>query len=173
MTDTVDEFWLQQVSDYQGKNFKSVTQGDIDLDSAEKGEDTDNEKTAKEDAQTQEALQPLLSALQKALSDHVGEVRPSKRLTDSPVCLIAPTDAPDMHMERVLKIQQNYTAMHKPILEINPKHALIEKLQKSDENTIKDNAQLLLDQALIIQGEPLRNPADFVKRMSALMADML
>ncbi len=168
-TDTVDEFWLQQVGDYQGKTFKSVTHGDIDLgdDDSSNAED-DAKDSAKKDSDDQ-ALEALLSKFKDILQDEVADVRPSKRLTDSPVCLIAAADAPDMHMERVLKVQQNYAGMHKPILEVNPKHALVKKLISAGDEQVADAAMLLMDQALIIQGEPLKNPSEFARRMSEIM----
>ncbi len=169
-TDTIDEFWLQQVSDYQGKSFKSVTQGDIDLN--DQSESDDATSKSENDADT-DKFATLLGQFKDTLGDEVSDVRLSKRLTDSPVCLVAAADAPDMHLERVLKVQQNYTGNHKPVLEINPKHAVFEKLLSAPEGTIADAALLLMDQALIIQGEPLKNPTDFARRMSKLMVDVL
>lgn len=169
-TDTIDEFWLQQVPDYQGKTFKSVTQGDIDLGQDEASDDSPD---AKDDSDNQAKFETVLTQFKEILGDEVSDVRLSKRLTDSPVCLVAAADAPDMHLERVLKIQQNYTGNHKPVLEINPKHVLFEKLIGATEETVSDAALLLMDQALIIQGEPLKNPTDFARRMSKLMVDVL
>lgn len=162
MTDTVDEFWLQQTNDFQGKTFKSVTQGDIDLDKSD-------DKTEDEDKPEDAPLAELLTKLQDILKDEVSGVRASKRLTDSPVCLVAGANAPDMHMERVLKTQQNYAGDSKPILEINADHSLIKKIETLDESILQDAAALLLDQARIIQGEPLKNPTAFASRMSLIM----
>lgn len=175
-TDTIDEFWLQHGPAYEGKRFKSVTQGDIDL-SAHKDEQASDGKD--EDARLNDhehdsaAFENLLIQFKDVLSNQISDVRLSKRLTDSPVCLVAPSDAPDMHMERVLKIQQNYTAQHKPILELNPTHLLIKKLQTAPQDAVSDAAELLLDQARIIQGEPVKNPASFSRKMSRLMAQSL
>lgn len=164
-TDTVDDFWLQQVPDYKGKNFKSVTKGDIDLDKKEKDEKEADTKD------TNSAHQKLIDALKATLSESVEDVRTSKRLTDSPVCLVASDSGVDMHMERVLKIHQQYEANTKPVLEINADHALIKKLSDlaANDKDIKDAAHLLLDQARIIQGEPLTDPAGFAKRMSVFL----
>ncbi len=158
MTDTVDDFWLQQVTDYKDKKFKSVTKGDVHLDKDEKEEEQSEEATA------------LLDQFKEILKDEVSEVRASHRLTDSPVCLVAPEEGTDMHMERVLKLHQNYQGTTKPVLEINTHHALIEKLgQITDKKEIEEAAHLLMDQARIIQGEPLKNPAAFARRMSLFM----
>ena len=163
-TDTIDDFWLQQVADYKGKTFVSVTKGDIDLDPKTAKESEEDKAETPEDSS-------LTAALYDILKDDVSDVRISKRLTDSPVCLVASDTGVDMHMERVLKIHQNYAGETKPVLEINDQHALIKKL--SDMNTVddcfKDAASLLLDQAKIIQGQPLKNPTDFARRMSAFL----
>ncbi len=173
-TDTIDEFWLQQVSDYQGKTFKSVTQGDVDLGDSDDSTNKDSENDSKADSDTNaDDIASLAAQMTDILADVVSEVRISKRLTNSPACLIAPTDAPDMHMERVLKIQQNYAGTHKPIMEINAQHDLINKLLSSTDDKVEDTAHLLFDQAKIIQGEPLKDPAEFARRMSKLMADVL
>lgn len=166
LTDTIDDFWLQQVHDYKGKNFKSVTRGDIEF--------------AKEEdkSETKPELSSLTDRLRDVLKDEVGDVRISKRLTESPVCLVAPAAGIDMHMERVLKIHQQYQGQAKPVLEINDKHTLIQKLQGLVANDAKrdvfeDAAQLLLDQARIIQGEPVKDPSSFARRMSRFMTQGL
>ncbi len=161
-TDTIDDFWLQNVTDYKDKTFKSVTKGDIDL-----GDKKDEKETAAENKEHKD----LLESLQKLLEDDVSEVRISNRLTDSPVCLVAPADGVDMHMERVLKIHQKYTGDSKPVLEINTGHALIQKLEtlKPKSDAFKDAAALLFDQAKIIQGEPVKDPGAFARRMASFM----
>lgn len=181
MTDTVDEFWLQQVPEFKGKKFKSVTKGNIDLDGFNKKEnnndsDSDNDKENKNDDANNmaEEFEALTTFLQTQLSDHIGFARVSKRLTESPVCLVADEGGVDMHMEKVLKIQQKYEPNRKPILEINPKNALIKHMatlasNNQEEEILKDSAKLLMDQALIIQGETLPDPAGFTKRMAKFM----
>lgn len=176
MTDTVDEFWLQQVGEYQGKKFKSVTKGDLDISQfdAEKAEEGDDKK---EDDKPK-SIRTLLAYLTTELAGQVSFVRASKRLTESPVCLVADEGGVDMHMEKVLKIQQKYEPGVKKVLEVNPNHPLIQHLsemaENDEENTennpmLKDSAQLLMDQALIIQGETINDPAAFAKRMASIM----
>ena len=166
-TDTIDDFWLQQVTEYKGKTFKSVTKGDIDFKKSA-ANDTD------ENAEDKPDHAPFLAQLKMILKDDVEDVRVSNRLTDSPVCLIAPDGGVDMHMERVLKINQKYEGTTKPVLEINTNHALIQKLEGlSDKNAIEDAARLLFDQARIIQGEPPKDQAEFVRRMSQFMQNGL
>lgn len=160
LTDTIDDFWLQQVGDYKGHSFKSVTKGDIDF---------DNQDETPEDEKPD-----ILNRLKDILKDEVEDVKASRRLTDSPVCLVAPEQGVDMNMERVLKIHQQYNPTNKPVLEVNLKHPLLEKLQKlSSERDVEDAAHLLLDQARIIQGEPVKDTAGFARRMSDFMGRAL
>jgi len=169
LADTVDEFWLQQITEHDGKKFQSVTKGDVDL---SKFEGDKNEDETEEDSP--ENLSDLATFLKEELSDHISNVRASKRLTESPVCLVAADNATDMNMEKVLKIHQNYNPETKRVLEINPNHALIKKLntmiaENKDNALLKDSAQMLMDQALIIQGESLPDPTGFAKRMAQFM----
>ncbi len=173
-TDTIDDFWLQSVLDYKGKNFKSITKGDIAFD---KFENESNSETKTEDDKNEDtsSISELITKLQDTLKDHVHNVRISKRLTESPVCLVAPDGGVDMYMERVLRLHQKYeTENNNPVLEINPKHALIKKLSESKNNeTIENMAFLLLDQAKIIQGENIDDPTSFARRMSEYMTKAL
>jgi molecular chaperone HtpG len=166
-TDTIDDFWLQNVTEYKGKTFKSVTKGDIDLGKKPKEEGKEDEQKEEEQNDHTE----LLTRMKEILEEDVDSVRISNRLTDSPVCLVVPEGGVDMHMERVLKIHQNYAGQTKPVLEINGDHALIKKLETLEpaSESFSDATKLLFDQAKIIQGEPLKDPAAFSRRMAAFM----
>jgi len=174
MTDTVDDFWLQQILDYEGTAFQSITKGDIDLAKFESNEKEDHTETKQDKGNSSKTddISPLLEKLTEILDDKIDAVRISQRLTDSPVCLVAPESGIDMHMERVLKIHQKYQGESKPVLEINPKHPLILKLGDliTNGDDIDDAAWLLFDQARIIQGEPLDDPSAFARRLSDFMA---
>ena len=116
----------------------------------------------------------LLDFLKTRFAEDVSDVRLSGRLTDSPVCLIASEKDIDLHMGRVLKIHQKYEAKVKPVLEINPHHLLIERLNSLaatslQSSSLADAADLLLDQARIIQGEPVTDLAGFARRMAEFM----
>lgn len=168
-TDTIDDFWLQNAADYDGKTFQSVTKGAAELDKFDDKDKDSKDKTSENDTSDHS---DLLTAMKEILGEDVDDVRLSNRLTDSPVCLVAPDGGVDMHMERMLKIHQKYDGSgSKPVLEINAKHALIKKLDslayKSDD--FKDISLLLLDQAKIIQGEPVSNLSDFTRRMSTFL----
>ncbi|MDB5492200.1 MAG: histidine kinase, gyrase and HSP90-like ATPase family protein, partial [Micavibrio sp.] len=166
MTDTIDDFWLQQVPEYGEIAFKSVTKGSIDLSSF-----APNEIPPAHDKKTDDSLNALLGTLKDLLKDEVSDVRLSSRLTDSPVCLVAAENAVDMHMERVLKIHQKYEAKSGRVLEINGDHALIRRLagEEKGSSDFNDVAYLLLDQARIIQGEPVPDPTSFARRMASFM----
>ena len=166
-TDTIDDFWLQQATEYKGRPFKSVTHGDIDLDAYKDSQKADEEKDTDKNEQTADA-KTLITHLKEILENEVSDIRISKRLTDSPVCLVAPEHGVDMNMERVLKIHQKYAGETKPILEINAGHSLIKKIAKLQESDalLKDAAFLLMDQARIIQGQPIKDVYSFTQRMS-------
>lgn len=166
LTDTIDDFWLQQVEDYKGKDFQSVTKGSIDLSKFPGPADDD-----KKDEKVAPSVETLLASLKELLKNDVSDVRISSRLTDSPVCLVAGDDGVDMHMERVLKMHQNYEATAKRVLEINGSHPLITRLadEAKESANFADAAFLLLDQARIIQGEPVPDPTSFARRMASFM----
>ena len=161
LTDPVDSFWVRTVMGFEGKPFVSVTQGAGDIDNIKPAD------APKEDVKTDEATDALISKLKAALGDKVKDVRVSKRLTESAVCLV--NDATmDRNLERLLSRQKDSgVSVSAPVLEINAGHGLIKALAKSDD--VADAAQLLLDQAYILEGEQLADPAGFARRMGAVM----
>jgi len=165
MTDAIDEFWLPIQGDFKGKKFKSVTRGSTELSKVASGK-----KEQEKPANNVELTEKLLVRLKEILAGEVKDVCLSERLVDSPVCLVAPENDVDIHLQRLLKKSQGYEAVHQHILEINDKHPVIMKLKNMVANDaaaeiITDTAFLLLDQARIIEGEPLKNPAEFVRRL--------
>ena len=175
MTDTIDEFWIGAVQDYEGKQFQSVTKGDIDLSKFENEKEADNQATDNnEEPEKQTDIDKLVAKISTILKDEIGQVRVSKRLTDSPVCLIAGDMEPDMRTEQILRIQQKYDAKSKRVLEINPDHSLIKYMNSiADEQNLsgelEEAAFLLLDQARIIQGDPVPDPTRFSRAMTKFM----
>ncbi|MEC8664684.1 MAG: molecular chaperone HtpG [Pseudomonadota bacterium] len=172
-TDTIDDFWLQTVLDYDGKPFQSVTKGNIDLSKFD-GEESNDNKEDKKDEKLEPSLEALKAIVAETLQGEIGDVRFSGRMTDSPVCLVAGDTEVDLRMERVLRVNQKYEADSKRVLEINPKHPLVLRLADMAENAaegedLTDAAWLLLDQARIIQGEPITDPSGFARRMSSFM----
>lgn len=170
MTDTIDDFWLQQAGDYKGKRFKSITKGDVNFeDPKNQDESGDKSKSEKENTEPDSKLDALIALMKEVLDENISDVKISRRLTESPVCLIAPDHGVDMHMERVLKIHQKYEGNTKPVLEINPGHAVVKALKEHEGE--KDNAiKVLYDLGRITQGETVSDPARFTKEIARLMA---
>ncbi len=170
-TDPVDEVWLQQSPEYKGKKFQSVGQGEIDLD---KSTDTEKDSEAGDDTDAPSEHAELLMALRAALQEHVKEVRMSKRLTSSAACLV--TDQGDItpELERLMKASGQKVGKIKRILELNPKHAVVEKLgakflASSSDPTIGEDAKLLYGQAVLAEGGELEDPAAFARLVAELM----
>ncbi|MBV6633728.1 MAG: molecular chaperone HtpG [Alphaproteobacteria bacterium] len=176
MTDPIDEFWIPTVIQYQDKAFKSVTRAGADLDqiNAEKKEG-EAEKPA-EETKTDGAVDLLAATLKVALGEAVKDVRASKRLTDSPVCLVSDDGDLDLNIARMLKANNQLNQNPLRVLEVNPDHALIKKLVEQAQaagddaaNALNDAAHLLLDQARILEGETIPDPAAFASRFSRVM----
>ena len=179
LTDPVDEFWIPSVGKFQEKSFKSATRGGTDLSDIEKSSSKDDDKPTKNEKKskpTNAKLEPLIAAFKLALGDKVKDVRASDRLTDSPVCLVADEGDMDMNIERLLKQHKQLSETTPRVLEINPDHVLITKLSEKTKKTegidpiVEEAAFLLLDQAHIVEGEPISDPLAFSKRMAAVMA---
>ena len=176
MADPIDEFWIQAVGAFDGKPFRSVTRGDIDL-STLGGKDTAETEPATEEKPGETAdgaLDGLIASFRLALADSVKDVRRSNRLTDSSVCLVADDSDLDMHLERMLKQHRQIETSSKRILEINPDHALIRALAAKaaggdSAELVEDAAELLLDQARLSEGEPVRDAAAFGRRLAKVM----
>lgn len=175
LTDAVDEFWIPAVASYKDQPFRSVTASGADLAKVAPVEETGEAGETAAAADTP-AVDALIAALKGALGEAVKDVRASDRLTDSPVCLIAEEGDMDMRLERLLRQHRQLGPgmAIKRILEINPAHALIRRLAEvaaagNGEAALADAAHLLLDQARIIEGEPVADPAAFARRLAAVM----
>jgi molecular chaperone HtpG len=172
LTDPVDEFWVPAIASFEDKPFKSITRGAADLDKFEPETKDGKAKTPKKASAKQ--TDTLIAFLKLALKDAVKDVRTTERLTDSPVCLVADESDMDMHLERLLKAHRQLDHESKRILEINPGHGVIKALAKTAEAKggqaiLEDAAHVLLDQARIMEGEPVPDPAAFGRRLSGLM----
>ena len=171
MTDPVDEFWLSSVGKFSEKDFQSITKGGADLDKI-KTSKKDKKENSKKDNKN---IDKLIASIKIALGDEVKEVKASERLTDSAVCLVAGEGDMDMHLEKLLKQHQQIDKTSQKILEINPNHPLINDLLKILDNEkekklyIDDASWLLLDQAKIMEGQPVSDPNKFAKRMNTLI----
>lgn len=169
LTDPIDEWVTQSLTDYDEKKLTAINRGDIELD-----EEAEKEEKKEEREKLQGELKDLLTFIQGKLDDKVKEVRLSNRLTDSACCLVADEHGMNAHMERMFKAMNQEFAPEKRILEVNPKHPVIEKiktLHEQDENssTLEEYIEILHDQALLNEGSPIKNPLRFTKLVSKLM----
>jgi molecular chaperone HtpG len=169
LTDPIDEFWVPAIGSYKEKSFKSATRGGVDLDKIEAPEEQPQEKPA-----PPAKLASLIAIFKLALGDAVKDVRGSERLTDSAVCLVADEGDMDMHFERLLKQHRQLDTTAKRILELNPRHKLIERLaatvgESGASDQLAEFAWLLLDQARIVEGEQVPDPPAFARRLAQLL----
>ena len=164
--DRIDEWLITALTEFDGKQLQSVAKGALDLSK----DDADSEQDKAEQEKTASDYKELLERAKKALGDQVDEVRLSKRLTDSPACLVVDEHAMSGHLERMLREAGQQLPDSKPHLELNPDHALVRQLKtETDENRLRDWSQLLFDQARLAEGAQLDDPAGFVKRLNDLL----
>ena len=164
--DRVDEWMVSHFTEFDGKQLVSVAKGDLDLG---KLQDKDEEAAAKK---IEDEYKDLVKRVQDALGEDVKEVRVSHRLTDSPSCLVLDTHEMPIHLQQVMKQAGHELPVSKPILEINPEHVLVARLnQVQDEARFGDWSRLLLEQAMLSEGAQLEDPVAFVKRMNSLLLD--
>jgi molecular chaperone HtpG len=163
MTDRVDEWALSFLHEFDGTPLRSVAKGAVDL-----GELQDEaEKQATE--QAAEAFKPVLERLREALKDRAKDVRVTSRLVESPACLVVDDGEYSLQLARLLKAAGQKAPEVKPILEVNPEHALVKKLADAGER-FDDYAHILFDQALLAEGGMPEDPAAYVRRVNALLA---
>ena len=157
LDDEIDEIVFGQIEKYGDVELKAVNK-------AGTSEDFKDDAAPEQDA----ALQPLLHKLKATLGDRVKDVRATQRLADSPSCVVSDEEEPSMQLQQMLKAMgQKKLPEPKPTLEINPEHAIVKKLLGQQD--VEDAAWLLLDQALLMEGLPLRDPASFVQRLNRVM----
>ena len=158
LTDPVDEWLVDGLTAPNDKPFKSVTKGDLELSEDEK----------KEQEEQKEELSSVTEKLKEALEESVKEVRLTNRLTESPACLVADETDPGANLERIMKSMGQEAPTSKPILEINPDHALIKQLD-ANSSEFADWAQVLFDQAALSEGAQIKDPANYVKLVNKLL----
>ena len=162
LTDRVDEWMLSHLYEVEGKPLQSVAKGAVDLG---KLQDDEEKKQAEEAA---EAFKPVLEKLKTALKDRAKDVRSTSRLVDSPACIVVEEGDMSAHLARMLKQAGQQAPRTQPILEVNPSHALVKRLE-ADESHFDDLANLLFDQAWLAEGGQLESPADHVQRVTRLL----
>ncbi|MFM8510136.1 MAG: molecular chaperone HtpG [Betaproteobacteria bacterium] len=162
LSDRVDEWMLSHLYEFDGKPLQSIAKGAVDLG---KLQDEEEKKQAEAAA---EAFKPVLDKIKEALKDRAKDVRATTRLVDSPACLVVEEGDMSGHLARLLKQAGQAAPASQPILEVNPSHALVKKLE-ADEAHFADLAHLLFDQAVLAEGGALENPAEHVQRVTRLL----
>ncbi|MDT2020498.1 molecular chaperone HtpG [Methylocella sp. CPCC 101449] len=170
LSDPVDAFWVTTALGFDGKSFKSVTQGAADLKDIPL---TDGREQPAAEANSAETAS-LLAYMKQTLSETVEDVRVSDRLTDSPACLIAPDSGPDRRLERILAEHGRLQNVSKAILEINATHPLIEVLKQrvqgdGDKSFVEDATWLIYDEARLMDGEKIADMSAFANRLFRMM----
>ena len=165
LSDRVDEWLLGSLTEFDGKKLQSIAKGDLDLGKLESDTEKDIQKKIEEEAKS------LVEKIKTSLGEQVKDVRVTHRLTDSPACLVSDANDLSGNLARMLKAAGQTAPESKPILEINPGHKLVKRLEaETAEAVFNDLALVLFDQALLAEGGSLNDPASFVKRMNSLIA---
>ena len=165
LADRVDEWLVSHLRDFDGKALQSVAKGGLDLgeleDASEKQARTEAENSAKD----------LVERLKKSLESKLKDVRVTHRLTDSPACLVADEHDPGANLQRMLKMMGQNAPEIKPILEINPQHPMLKKMEllPNEGGHFDDYASILFDEALLAEGGQIDDPAGFVRKINRLM----
>lgn len=161
--DRIDEWLMSHLSEFDGKSFADVAKGELDLG------DVEDEEEKKAQEETAKSKQDLVKRVKDALGEGVQEVKVTHRLTDSPACVVLPEHEMGFQMRRIMEAAGQPLPEVKPILELNPEHALVGRLEGADGDTFTDLAHILLDQAIIAEGGHLDDPAAYVKRLNSVL----
>ncbi|ANF57766.1 molecular chaperone HtpG [Halotalea alkalilenta] len=163
LSDRVDEWLMSHLSEFDGKALVDVAKGDLDLG------DVEDEEEKKAQEESAKAKQALVDRLKEQLGERVAQVRVTHRLTDSPACVVLDEHDMGFQMRRLMEAAGQPVPESKPILEINPDHPLIARLEGLEGEAFDRLGEVLLDQAIIAEGGQLDDPAAYVKRLNALL----
>ncbi len=167
MSDPVDEWVTTHWAEVEDKPLQSVTKGELDLG------DLKDEEEKKGDDKKSEENEKLSERIRKVLEEKVKTVRATSRLTTSPACLVADENDMGRQMEQILKASGQEIPATKPILEINPEHPILKKIDgEANEDLFADWSQILFDQALLSEGSQLEDPATFVNKLNSLIVTL-
>ena len=161
MVDRIDEWMSGYLNEYAGKKLRNVAKGDLELDKL-------GGASAEQRKQTAKAAEGVVARLKELLGERVRDVRVSSRLTDSPSCIVLDEHDMGLAMQRLMKQAGHEVPASRPVLEINPAHALVKRIE-TDSTQAADLALLLLDQAQLLEGVALEDPAAYVRRVNALL----
>ena len=166
LSDRIDEWLVSHLTEFEGKTLKSITSADLKEFEDELEKDlTDDEKKSRED---------LTQRVKSAMGDLVSDVKMTTRLTDSPACVVNAEGDMTAHMARMMEQMGQSAPKQKPVLELNPDHVLVKKLESfEDEIKIKEWSLFLLEQAQLAEGDSLEKPAEFIKRMNNLLSEVV
>ena len=166
LSDRVDDWLMNHLQEFDGKQFQDVARGALELDNDSEEDKAAQEKLAKES-------EGLVERITKVLEEEVSEVRATARLTDSVACLVVGDHDMGAQMRRIMEAAGQDVPDSKPILEINPTHPLALQLdQEPDEERFADLAHIVLDQATLAEGGQLEDPAAFVSRLNSLLVQL-
>ena len=161
--DRVDEWMLSHLREFDGKQLVSVAKGGLDLEALA------DEQEKKHQTEVAEQFKPLVERLQESLKDRVKEVRVTLRLVDSPSCVVVGQNDLSPHLQRMLKAAGQAAPNVLPVLEINPEHALVKRIQSATDESFGEWANLLFEQAMLADGAQLPDPTAFVRRVNNLL----
>ena len=166
MSDRVDEWLMGSLTEFDGKTFVSVAKGELDLDKFSDSDEKEAQKKTEQDAAD------IVKQIKESLADKVEDVRVSHRLTSSPACVVLNEHDMALYMQHLLKQAGQQLPDTKPILEINPQHPLVIRMQdEADMDQVKEWSTLLFEQAILAEGGQLENPAEFVSRLNKIIGD--
>ncbi len=167
LSDRVDEWLMSHLNEYAEKSFASVAKGELDLDKLASEEDKKERKKAEKEAKE------LIKRIKKVLDDKVEDVRVSHRLTSSPACIVLSEHDMALYMQHLMKQAGHDMPQTKPVLEINPTHALVQRMENEQaEDRFEDWARILFDQAILAEGGQLEDPATFVNRLNQMINEI-
>lgn len=161
--DRVDEWMLSHLREFDGKQLVSVAKGGLDLEALA------DEQEKKHQTEVAEQFKPLVERLQESLKERVKEVRVTLRLVDSPSCVVVGQNDLSPHLQRMLKAAGQAAPNVLPVLEINPEHALVKRMQSVTDDSFGEWANLLFEQAMLADGAQLPDPTAFVRRVNQLL----
>lgn len=164
LADRVDEWLISHLNSYEDTPIKSIAKGDLDLD------DIIGEASVEKSPDALEEEGALWERIQQVLGDQVEQVRASRRLVDSPSCIVLGEHEMALYLQEMLKQAGQSTFASKPVLEINAHHPIVSKMRAADDETFADWAHLLFEQALLNEGGQLKDPARFVARVNRMLA---
>lgn len=163
LSDRIDDWLMSHLTEFDGKTFADVAKGELDLG------DVEDEAEKKAQEETAKAKEDLVKRVKEALGDGVQEVKVTHRLTDSPACVVLPEHEMGYQMRRIMEAAGQPLPEVKPILELNPSHALVARLEGAEGDQFGQLAHILLDQAIIAEGGHLDDPAAYVKRLNSVL----